>query len=119
MLDCSHLYISALIVVFLLYLSCSSDQTRVFIAPASPRVNRDFSGSVNPQFYSNCVEASTSKVVGSLLHSERIEVQIGDIPLPPFVEDTVEVPHSLPQERPQQRTVDQEQIMAEETTLNI
>ena len=35
------------------------------------------------------------------------------------MEDTVEVVQSIPQERLQQRTVDQEQIIAEETTLNI
>ena len=74
---------------------------------------------MSPQLSTTSVEASVSKVVGPLLHSGRIEVQIGDIPVPPFVEDTVEVVHSLPQERLQQRTVEQEQIVAEETTLNI
>ena len=72
----------------------ASDDT--YIAPASPRVNRDFHGLVNPQFSTTSVEVSTSKVVGLLLHSERIEVQIGDIPVPPCVEDTVEVVRSLP-----------------------
>ena len=74
---------------------------------------------MNPQFSTTSVEASASKVVGPLIHSERIEVQITDIPVPPFVEDTVEVVYFVPQERLQQRTVDQEQIVAEETTLNI
>ena len=35
------------------------------------------------------------------------------------MDDTVQVVHSLPQERPQQGTVNPEQIAAEETTLNI
>ena len=35
------------------------------------------------------------------------------------MDDTVEVVHSLPQERLQQRTIDPEQIVAEETTLTI
>ena len=65
------------------------------------------------------METSALQVVGPLIHSERIEVQIGDIPVPPFVDDTVEVVHSLLQERHQQRTVDPAQIIAEETTLNI
>ena len=89
------------------------------LAQASPRVKGDFRGLLNPQFSTTSVEVSTSKVVGPLLHSDRIEVQIGDIPVPPFVEDTVEAVHSLPQECLQQRTVDQEQIVAEDTTLNI
>ena len=110
------------------------------VAPGSqlPRVNLDFSGLVNPSFSTISVEASTSKVASvSLAHLEqtvageviersqeqtvleRIEKQIGDIPVPPFVEDTVEVVQSIPQERLQQHTVDQEQIIAEETTLNI
>ena len=46
--------------------------------------------------------ALTSKVVGPRLQSERIEEQIGNIPVSPSVEDTVEVALSLPQERPQQ-----------------
>ena len=37
----------------------------------------------------------------------RIEEPIGDILVDPIVEETVEVVHSLPQERLQQRTLDQ------------
>ena len=43
--------------------------------------------------------APTSKVVGPRLQSERIEEQIGNIPVSPSVEDTVEVVLSLPQEQ--------------------
>ena len=51
--------------------------------------------------------ALTSKVVGPRLQSERIEEQIGNIPVSPSVEDTVEVALSLPQERPQQLVADE------------
>lgn len=37
----------------------------------------------------------------------RIEEQIGDVLVPPIVEDTVEVVQIIPQERLQQRTVEQ------------
>ena len=48
------------------------------LAQVSLQANRDFRGLVNPHFSTTSVEASTSNVVGPLLHSERIEVQIGD-----------------------------------------
>ena len=44
--------------------------------------------------------APTSKVFGLRLQSEWIEEQIGNFPVSPSVEDTVEVVLSLPQERP-------------------
>ena len=45
--------------------------------------------------------------------------QIGDTLVLPIVQDTVEVVHIIPQEHLQQRTVDQELIIAGETTRNI
>ena len=56
---------------------------------------------MNPEFRTFVV-APTSKVVGPRLQSERIEEQIGNIPVSPPVEDIVEVVLSQPQERPQQ-----------------
>ena len=38
---------------------------------------------------------------------ERIEVQIGDIPVPPIVDEAVEMVQIIPHERLQQRTVEQ------------
>ena len=89
---------------------------------------------LNPQFSTASVEASTPKVApvrlahlektvaGEVVERseeqtvpERIEKQIGDIPVPLFVEDAVEVAQSNPQERFQHRTVDQEQIIAEDS----
>ena len=73
------------------------------------------------------MEASTPKVVGSLHHFERfqeqivpqrIEEQIGDIPVPPTVEETVEVQileRIREQIGPEQI---EEQLIAEETTQN-
>ena len=51
----------------------------------------------------------------------RIEEVIGDILVPPIVEETVEVVHSLPQERLQQRTMDQALVLptAEETVESV
>ena len=42
-----------------------------------------------------------------------------DTPVPPILDDTAEVVHIIPQEHLQQRTVDQEPIIAGETTRNI
>ena len=88
--------------------------------------------------FTTTLEASTSKVASvSLAHleqtvagevleriqeqtmPERIEELIGDIPVPAFVEDKVEVVQIIPQKHLQQRTVDQEQITAGETAQNI
>ena len=81
-------------------------------APGSP-----FLTSVSQAYQDQIVAGETTlNIVGSI---PVIEEQIGDIPVPPIVEETVEVVHSLPQERLQQRIVDQEQIVAEETTQNI
>ena len=105
-------------------------------APARPQANFDFSGLVNPQFSTVLVEAFTltvasvslsrleQTVAGEVLDQEqtvleRIERKIGNIPVSLLVEDTVEVVQSFPQERLQQRTVDQEQMFAEEMTLNV
>ena len=90
-----------------------------YIAPASPQVNRDFCSLVNPKSSTTSGEVSTSKVAAPLFHFERSEEQIGDIHVLQIVDDTVDVVQSLPQERLQQRTVDPEQIVAEETTRNI
>ena len=46
-----------------------------------------FRGLLNPQFSATSVEVSTSKVVGPPLHSEGIEEQIGDTPVPQVVEE--------------------------------
>ena len=116
-----------------------------YIAPARvapglqpPRVNFDIPGLMNPQFSTTFVEASTPKAVPvSLAHQEqivaeevveRIQEQIGS----ERIEEQIRG-HSCPsnrgrysrgganhsQEHLQQRTVDQEQIIAGETTRNI
>ena len=69
-----------------------------YIAP-SPQDNRDFRVLVNPQVPTFAVVAPTSKVVVSRLGSERIEEQIGNIPVSPSVEKADDVVFSLPQER--------------------
>ena len=74
---------------------------------------------MNPKSSTTSGEVSTSKVAAPLLHFERSEEQIGDIHVLQIVDDTVDVVQSLPHERLQQRTVDPEQIVAEETTRNI
>ena len=45
--------------------TCAAAPDHTYIAPASPRVNRDIRGLVDPQFSTFAVEASASQVVGS------------------------------------------------------
>ena len=80
-------------------IDCMAPATLVkYIAPASPRVNRDIRGSVNPQFSTFAVEASASQVVGSFLAVDESappaykQVHQAQIAAELFVESVKEVP---------------------------
>ena len=97
-----------------------------YIAPASPRVNREIRGLVNPQFSVFAVEASAPQVVGSFLAvdvsappvykqvlNEQIAADTGSfertrrcavenivhVPIPQIQEQFVESVQKIPQER--------------------
>ena len=50
-------------------------------------------------------EVQVTERIQEQIVPERIEEQIGDIPVPPIVDETVEVVQVIPHERLQQRTV--------------